>query len=962
MEASIYDRKTYELYTSDDSRINIIRVGLPQKHIHSYTSLVCDVGHYDNPSDVMGMAHFCEHLLFMGSEKYPDEDAYQKHVDENDGHCNAYTDYTHTNYEFSVRSTAFEKTLDMFLAMFDQPLFREESVDKEINAVHSEFEKSQSQDWFLDEAIFHSRVNPEHPYSKFVFGNKESLTHTKDSLANKTRDFFERYYRSSKYYLVIAHPNNDISMSTLIEMMNPIKNKLTPINPTPIPPLIITSPPIHYRYISKSTDLNSLKIMLMFNNVKPQDLDLLAFCIKRDVPGNPAHYLVHEVKSTIAISCHTSCYPRNEINSDGTRICDGTLEIIVILADDDHDNDDHNNDANDDHDNDDHDNDDHDDNDNNDIIKILINHVYELIKFIPNQPNIINYFNTLRENSFHGIQNAHMNDTMEFVEMLAASMHKHTQNNYLKMYQPVVEPQYPNKENIHITIISSIICNCEDVSCECISGVSKIEHYTKREYWQQPNNPLDASHDSSHDSPDDSSHDSPDDTPDDTQHDSPHDSPHDLLFRLSPTQYYSTLINVDENIDFNHINDKSVHINLDYTYPLFHINIFFITDDDITTRIYQEILIEMITLHMQKTGVIQSLGEAKIKISINMSSRGFYLSFTAPPTKQSIDALVFYINNLTSYNENFDMAQRNVFKELIEEKNSQPFELLMMNLENLSMNRNVSSDTIQALSTRNQNPNLIIPTDIPLETPLGRRLRVAATATLNDVNIPSICKQVKYMIAGTISENLARHIEYNIDTIVNAKIRITDTVSQKPPRIRIPSCFQRYNTNDPNKACAFVLQCELTKKNYIMMRILRKEFKQEFFNELRTEKQLGYICNIYPINTPFHCMLVGLIQHSPKFSKHTVQNHMMKFFKSCRDKLDNNIHTLERVIELDMEELEQPFSTPHRKYTQYMGQLLTNHPTKDEQIEILSQLKQNNYNDIKQFYYSLLRLYQFAHV
>lgn len=39
----------------------------------SAASLSVGVGHMSDPDDVPGLAHFLEHMLFLGTEKYPNE-------------------------------------------------------------------------------------------------------------------------------------------------------------------------------------------------------------------------------------------------------------------------------------------------------------------------------------------------------------------------------------------------------------------------------------------------------------------------------------------------------------------------------------------------------------------------------------------------------------------------------------------------------------------------------------------------------------------------------------------------------------------------------------------------------------------------------------------------------------------------------------------------------------------------
>ena len=64
----------------------------------AYCSLAINVGSFNDPPHRQGMAHFMEHMIFMGSEKYPDESSYSEWMGSNGGYCNAYTEFEWTNY------------------------------------------------------------------------------------------------------------------------------------------------------------------------------------------------------------------------------------------------------------------------------------------------------------------------------------------------------------------------------------------------------------------------------------------------------------------------------------------------------------------------------------------------------------------------------------------------------------------------------------------------------------------------------------------------------------------------------------------------------------------------------------------------------------------------------------------------------------------------------------------------
>ena len=65
---------------------------------------------YDKP-DELGIAHFCEHLLFMGTDKYPSENEWNDYITKNGGLDNAYTDIDKTVYYFEIKKRSFRRSL-----------------------------------------------------------------------------------------------------------------------------------------------------------------------------------------------------------------------------------------------------------------------------------------------------------------------------------------------------------------------------------------------------------------------------------------------------------------------------------------------------------------------------------------------------------------------------------------------------------------------------------------------------------------------------------------------------------------------------------------------------------------------------------------------------------------------------------------------------------------------------------
>lgn len=165
------------------------------------------VGHLSDPWDAAGLAHFCEHLLFMGTEKYPAENDYSEFLSAHNGSSNAYTGTVDTNYFFDVGHEHLEPALDRFSQFFISPLFLETCKDRELLAVDSENKKNLQNDMWRAYQLEKSLSNPEHVYSKFGTGNLETLKIEPEKLGHDVRNellkFHQELYSANQMKLVL---------------------------------------------------------------------------------------------------------------------------------------------------------------------------------------------------------------------------------------------------------------------------------------------------------------------------------------------------------------------------------------------------------------------------------------------------------------------------------------------------------------------------------------------------------------------------------------------------------------------------------------------------------------------------------------------------------------------------------------------------------------------------------------
>ena len=167
------DTATFRRFTLDNG-MRVLLVSDP-KFNKSGASLVVNTGQIDDPRDSEGLAHFLEHMLFLGTEKYPEVTEYGNFIKSNGGYNNAYTSTDHTNYQFEVRHAAFEGALDRFSQFFIAPKFNPDFTAREVNAVHNEAMRHVQNDFRRLLNVSRELYDPASGESKFSTGNKAAV-------------------------------------------------------------------------------------------------------------------------------------------------------------------------------------------------------------------------------------------------------------------------------------------------------------------------------------------------------------------------------------------------------------------------------------------------------------------------------------------------------------------------------------------------------------------------------------------------------------------------------------------------------------------------------------------------------------------------------------------------------------------------------------------------------------------
>jgi len=170
-------------------------------------SMTVGCGSFDEPDSCPGLAHFLEHLLFMGSKKYPVENYFDQELNRCGGSSNAFTDFEQTTFHFTCFEKELADILDIFANFFIDPLLSEDSGNRELSSIESEFALRFTSDDAKKQEVWRQTSIPTCPFGRFTCGNKKTLRDIPEqngvNVMEAIRHLFNSHYVATNMELVI---------------------------------------------------------------------------------------------------------------------------------------------------------------------------------------------------------------------------------------------------------------------------------------------------------------------------------------------------------------------------------------------------------------------------------------------------------------------------------------------------------------------------------------------------------------------------------------------------------------------------------------------------------------------------------------------------------------------------------------------------------------------------------------
>lgn len=328
IEKPLLDDRHYRLLKLNSNNLHVLVINDASTD-RSAASLDVNVGSFaDRKYTVPGLAHFCEHLLFMGTAKYPEENEYSSFLAKHSGFSNAYTAAEHTNYYFEVGADHLEGALDRFSQFFISPLFSKSCKDREIKAVDLENKKNLQNDVWRMYQLDKLTSNPNHPYNGFSTGNYHTLHQEPELRGLNVRDVLLDFYRNQysanlMSLVVLGRESLDDLTEWAISKFSAVPNSELP-RPSYQGELIFTEDQLGKLTRAKPI-MDSHKLELSF--MVPDDQERNWEC---KPSGYYSHLLGHESNGSVLHYLKQKNWV-NELSAGGMKVCQGNSLFMVEL-------------------------------------------------------------------------------------------------------------------------------------------------------------------------------------------------------------------------------------------------------------------------------------------------------------------------------------------------------------------------------------------------------------------------------------------------------------------------------------------------------------------------------------------------------------------------------------------------------------------------------------------------------
>lgn len=177
------------------------------KYTTASLAFLLNVGIFQDPAEIPGLAHFVEHMMFIESDNHQKNRPFEAYVSYRGGFSNAMTANNYTLYYFSINSKYLLEATEKFTHFFISPMnnITEKTVDIAINEIDAEFKSKKRAFGRRIIALVTDMMKDGVAVKKFGCGNVETLSRlSKSEMVEAACNFVLKNYRNTKGILVVC--------------------------------------------------------------------------------------------------------------------------------------------------------------------------------------------------------------------------------------------------------------------------------------------------------------------------------------------------------------------------------------------------------------------------------------------------------------------------------------------------------------------------------------------------------------------------------------------------------------------------------------------------------------------------------------------------------------------------------------------------------------------------------------
>jgi predicted Zn-dependent peptidase len=174
---------------------------IPMAGVNSVaTSVMASVGSRYETTEINGISHFLEHMVFKGTKKYPTTEDVNT-IERAGGLQNAYTDIDITSYHNKVLASDWSLALDINKELAIHPLLEQKHVDKERDVIIEEMKRYEDEPAAKVSEAFHQMLYPGTKLGMKIIGTEKSLHNVASA---ELKEYHDRWYTPDRLVVVLA--------------------------------------------------------------------------------------------------------------------------------------------------------------------------------------------------------------------------------------------------------------------------------------------------------------------------------------------------------------------------------------------------------------------------------------------------------------------------------------------------------------------------------------------------------------------------------------------------------------------------------------------------------------------------------------------------------------------------------------------------------------------------------------